>query len=75
MFSEKERAQIEAHGLTVEQVEHQIENFQKGFPFLKVVAAASPEDGILILSQEEVAEAVAQYEAHANNLKIQKFVK
>lgn len=74
MFSEKERAQIEAHGLTVEQVEHQIENFQKGFPFLKVVAAASPEDGILILSQEEVAEAVAQYEAHANNLKIQKFV-
>ena len=74
MFSEKERAQIEAHGLTVEQVEHQIENFQKGFPFLKVVAAASPEDGILILSQEQVAEAVAQYEAHANNLKIQKFV-
>ncbi|MBO5813380.1 MAG: DUF4301 family protein [Alistipes sp.] len=74
MFSEKERAQIEAHGLTVEQVEHQIENFQKGFPFLKVVAAASPEDGILLLSQEEVAEAVAQYEAHANNLKIQKFV-
>ena len=74
MFTEKERVQIEAHGLTVEQVEHQIENFQKGFPFLKVVAAASPEDGIQILSPEQVAEAVAQYEAHANNLKIQKFV-
>ena len=74
MFTEKERAQIEAHGLTVEQVERQIENFKKGFPFLKVVAAASPEDGIRILSPEQVAEAVATYEANADSLKIQKFV-
>ena len=74
MFSEKEKAQIEAHGLTVEQVELQIENFQKGFPYLQVVAAASPEDGILILSPEQVAEAVATYEANADKLKIQKFV-
>ena len=74
MFSEKEKAQIEAHGLTVEQVEHQIKNFQKGFPYLQVVAAASPEDGILTLSPEQVAEAVATYEANADTLKIQKFV-
>ena len=73
MFSEKEKAQIEAHGLTVEQVEHQIKNFQKGFPYLQVVAAASPEDGILTLSPEQVAEAVATYEANADTLKIQKF--
>ncbi|MBO5874956.1 MAG: DUF4301 family protein [Alistipes sp.] len=74
MFTEKERAQIEAHGLTVEQVERQIENFKKGFPFLKVVSAASPENGIRILSAEEVDNAVAQYEAAAPGLKIQKFV-
>ncbi len=74
MFTEKERAQIEAHGLTVEQVERQIENFCKGFPFLKVVSAASPADGIVTLSAEEVAEAVARYEEAAPALKIQKFV-
>ena len=74
MFSEKEKAQIEAHGLTVEQVEHQIKNFQKGFPYLQVAAAASPEDGLLTLSPEQVAEAVATYEANADTLKIQKFV-
>ncbi len=74
MFTEKERAQIECHGLTAEQVERQIENFKKGFPYLKVVAAASPEDGILVLTPEEVAEAVACYEEKAPNLKIQKFV-
>ena len=74
MFTEKERSQIEAHGLTVEQVERQIENFRKGFPYLKVVSAASPDDGILVLSPEEVAAAVARYEAQAPTLKIQKFV-
>ena len=74
MFTEKERLQIEAHGLSVEQVEHQIENFQKGFPYLKVVAAASPADGILTLSPEEITEAVARYEAESPKLKIQKFV-
>ena len=74
MFTEKERSQIEAHGLTVEQVERQIENFRKGFPYLKVVSAASPKDGILELSAEEVADAVARYEEQAPNLKIQKFV-
>ena len=74
MFTEKERSQIEAHGLTVEQVERQIDNFRKGFPFLKVVSAASPADGIVTLSAEEVAEAVARYEAAAPALKIQKFV-
>ena len=74
MFTEKERSQIEAHGLTVEQVERQIDNFRKGFPFLKVVSAASPADGIVTLSVEEVAEAVARYEAAAPALKIQKFV-
>ena len=74
MFTDKEREQIEAHGLTVEQVEHQIENFRKGFPYLKVVSAASPADGILTLSPEQVAEAVNQYESAAPKLKIQKFV-
>ena len=74
MFTAKEQAQIVTHGLTVEQVERQIENFKKGFPFLKVVAAASPEDGITTLSPEEVAQAVKCYEEQAPKLKIQKFV-
>lgn len=74
MFTDKEREQIEAHGLTVEQVKHQIENFRKGFPYLKVVSAASPADGILILTPEQVAEAVERYETEAPKLKIQKFV-
>ena len=41
MFNEKDLQQITSHGLTVEQVEQQIENFKQGFPFLNVVRAAA----------------------------------
>ncbi len=73
-FTEQDLQQINAHGLTPEAVELQIENFKRGFPFLQVVKAASPEDGILVPTEEEVAAAVARYEAQAPELRIEKFV-
>ena len=51
MFNEKDLQQIAAHGLTKEAVELQIENFRRGFPFLKVVRAASPSDGVVVLNE------------------------
>ena len=74
MFKEKEKEQIVAHGLTVEQVEHQIENFRKGFPYLKVVAAASPDDGIAVLSDEELSEARDRWDEASKHLTAVKFV-
>ena len=58
MFNENQIHEIEAHGLTVAQVEAQIEAFKRGFPSLEVVKAASPEDGITILSEEQCDNAV-----------------
>lgn len=74
MFNEKDLEQIRRHGLTVEQVEQQIENFRRGFPSLGVVAAASPEDGITILSKEECERAAAAYDARVGELSVVKFV-
>ena len=74
MFSEKQINEIEAHGLTVEQVEKQIEAFRQGFPSLEVVKAASPEDGITILSEEECDNAAKYYDAIADKLEVVKFV-
>ena len=59
MFTEKDKQQIAAHGLTVERVEHQIENFRKGFPYLKIVAAASPARGIAVLGDADIEAACA----------------
>ena len=74
MFTQNEIQQILAHGLSVEQVEKQIEAFRQGFPSLAVVKAASPEDGITLLSEEECDNAVKYYDAIADKLEVVKFV-
>lgn len=57
MFTKDDIARIEAHSLTLEQVERQIENFRNGFPPLPVTRAASPGDGIKVLDKEQIASA------------------
>ena len=74
MFTEKDKMQIAEHGLTVGQVERQMENFRRGFPPLKVVAAASPAKGITVASEDERRRLAAIYEAAAPKLSIVKFV-
>ena len=74
MFTEKDLQQIAAHGLTKEAVEVQIENFRRGFPYLKIVRAASPSDGVTVLSVEEADAAVARYEEAKEALSVVKFV-
>lgn len=74
MFTKDDLLQIQQHGLSEAQVERQIENFRTGFPFLKVVRAASAEDGVKVLSEQQVEQAVAHYETQAEGLKVVKFV-
>lgn len=74
MFTRDEITQIEAHGLSVAQVEQQIENFRTGFPALPVVRAAAGGDGVQQLSTEEVAEAEARYDSRRKELRTIKFV-
>ena len=74
MFTEQDTACIRAHGLTPEAVERQLENIRRGFPFLKVVRAAAPGDGILVPAPQEVAAAMRRYDEAAARLGIVKFV-
>lgn len=73
MFTEKDLQQIAARGLTAEAVGRQIENFRRGFPFLKVVRAASPADGVTVVDEGAADRAVARYDA-ARGLAVVKFV-
>lgn len=74
MFTQQDIAQIEARGLSLAEVEKQIENFRNGFPALPVVRAASGGDGVKQLNDEELAKAEALYAAEVKNLKTIKFV-
>ena len=74
MFTQQDLQQIAGHGLTLGQVETQLENFRRGFPFLNVVRAASPGDGVTVVDRAQADEAAARYEAAAGRLGIVKFV-
>ena len=74
MFTKEDLQQIEQHGLSVAQVEQQIENFRQGFPYLKIVRAAAAGDGVLVLDEEAIARAEARYEAATSTSKVVKFV-
>jgi len=52
-FSQQDKQQIEARGMTVEQVEHQLKQISHGFPFLKLEAPAAVDEGIKALSDKE----------------------
>ena len=74
MFTNEDLHQIELHGLTQAQVERQIDNFRQGFPFLKVVRAASAGDGVRVIDEQEIASAIERYEAAAKSARVVKFV-
>ena len=62
MFTKEDIAQIEQRGTTVQTVADQVERFKKGFPWMKIVAPATPEKGIKVLDADEVEDAVKYYE-------------
>ena len=74
MFTKADIAQIEAHGLTVEKVEAQLDNFRKGFPFLKIVSSATVGNGIKAIGDQQAEEYRALWREAVGGLKVEKFV-
>ena len=74
MFTSNDISQIEARGLSVAEVERQIDNFRNGFPSLPVVRAASGGDGVRQLNEEELRSAEELYKSRSKGIKTIKFV-
>ena len=74
MFTPNDISQIEARGLSLAEVERQIENFRNGFPALPVRRAASVGDGILRLDEEALKLSEERYERKRGELRTVKFV-
>ena len=53
MLTEQERQQIAKKGISEEQLQEQLKSFEKGFPFLRLQAAASTSNGIIAPTAEE----------------------
>ncbi|MBN1767722.1 MAG: DUF4301 family protein [Prolixibacteraceae bacterium] len=75
MFTGKNLKQIEEQGITPEEVEMQLETFERGFPSLELVEASTPANGIKILSEDEEERYVSIFEnALSSSLVTLKFV-
>lgn len=74
MFSNKDIEQINAHGLSENEVLERLKRFSIGFPPTKIVRAATPNDGILIADEQTRENYNAFYDKHVRNIKTAKFV-
>lgn len=75
MFNPEDILQIQSRGCQPETILQQIESFRNGFPFAKLVEAASNYHGIIKLSESEISYYVSLFEEKkSNGLDLLKFV-
>jgi hypothetical protein len=75
MFSKSDLQQLDSKGITVAQVEEQLDRFKKGFPYLPVQASASVQKGILNIVESEQGFFLNTWDAYlGENKEIVKFV-
>ena len=73
-LTEQDLQQIRKKGLTPEDLEQQIRNFEQGFPFAPLVKPARPGDGIRQLDQDALERYQKDYEDSLSSTKLRKFV-
>lgn len=73
-FTQKDLDQIEKHGLSLEQIEKQMENFKRGFPFVNIEKPAIIGDGILKIADSEIQQYINNFEEGSKELCVVKFV-
>ena len=75
MLTAEDKVLLAGKGISEEQIAAQLQTFKKGFPFLKLKAAASVGNGILSPSEEVCKQYVAAWEAYKQSGKqVCKFV-
>ena len=62
MFNSEDIRQIESRGSSAASAQEQVELFKKGFPWMKIIAPATPGNGICVLDEEEAARAAEYYD-------------
>ena len=75
MLNSTDELQLQKKGISVAQIEEQLQSFKNGFPYLKIEAAASPENGIVQITEDEKAVLLKTWDSYLNtSASILKFV-
>jgi len=73
-FSNNDLQQIKSHGLSIDDINQQLQDFKTGFPFCDIVKPAVVGDGIMVIDDDKYNEMANAYEDYAKIHKIVKFV-
>lgn len=74
MFSEQIQTQLKREGISETQIEFQLEDFKKGFPFAELERPARPGDGIQQIDQDQANELRQLFKIIGSEQKIHRFV-
>lgn len=74
MFSKADLEQFRKRNISTEKIEKQIQNFRKGFPFVRLAAAATPGNGIMVMNEDEVKALKRVFEEKSSDYQITKMV-
>ena len=74
MLSEKDYKQMQSKGINPLNIEKQINNYKSGFPFMQLLAPATPDHGISRLNEAELQRLASKYQDITKGREIIKFV-
>ncbi|MDR1371405.1 MAG: DUF4301 family protein [Dysgonamonadaceae bacterium] len=75
MLNSSDLTLLDQKGISISQIEEQLEHFKKGFPYLSIAASASVEKGIMHISGDEQSQYLNEWESYCEqNKQILKFV-
>lgn len=75
MLLPSDETMLKKRGITLNQIEEQLNNFKNGFPYLEIRNAAAIGNGILLTSNDENQKYLAEWDAYlANKADVLKFV-
>jgi len=73
-FTEQDQDQILVQGVSLDQINRQIQHFVQGFPYLNVIKAATIGDGIVRVAEDQLPAYIHRFDAAAHERDLVKFV-
>jgi hypothetical protein len=74
MLTKKDLEIIKSRGADPDKIKLQIDNFEKGFPYAKLIAPATLENGMLKFETNRINDLVKKYDSFSKNYDLIKFV-
>ena len=75
MLKKEDLKQIQDKGISEEQINRQLEDFKRGFPYLKLEGAATPTKGVIVLDKDACEDACRTWQRYqTEGHKVVKFV-